>query len=103
MELTFQAATSAEQLYTTGQSMQIEGQTGCIGHLQADMGADGQGFFKTWKGHRQNLGTEEFYAEFENVLNALVGNEQYSGNLWRSITATVPGDPLTFSSGRVGS
>ena len=81
MELTMQTATPAERLYTSGQSTQIAGQTGCIGHLRADMGADGKGFFKTWQDHRQNLGTEEFHAEFESVLNALVGDEQYGGFL----------------------
>ena len=81
MELTFQTATPAERLYTARQSMQIEGQTGCIGHLRADMGEDGKGFFKTWVDHRQSLGTEEFHAEFESVLNALVGDEQYGGFL----------------------
>lgn len=81
MELTFQAATPAERLYTTRQSTQIEGQTGCIGHLRADMGEDGKGFFPKWNSHRENLDTEEFQAEFENVLNALVGDGQYGGFL----------------------
>ena len=45
MELTFQTATPAERIYTEGQSTQIAGQTGYIGHLRADMGADGKGFF----------------------------------------------------------
>lgn len=81
MELTFQVATPAERLYTTRQSTQIEGQTGSIGHLRADMGGDGKGFFKTWKDHRENLSTEEFQQEFESVLNALVGDEQYGGFL----------------------
>lgn len=81
MDLTMQIATSAERLYTSDQSMQIAGQTGCVGHLRADMGADGQGFFKTWSSYRQDLDTEEFQREFENVLNALVGDEQYGGFL----------------------
>ena len=81
MELTFQTATPAERLYTARQSMQIEGQSGCIGHLRADMGGDGKGFFRTWKDHREYLSTEEFQAEFENVLNALVGDGQYGGFL----------------------
>lgn len=81
MELTLQTATPTERLYTARQSMQIEGQTGCIGHLRADMGEDGKGFFKTWKDHRENLSTEEFQQEFESVLNALVGDEQYGGFL----------------------
>ena len=77
MELTFRAATPAERLYTVDQSMQIEGQTGCIGHLRVDMGADGYGFYRTWKDHRQNLDSEEFQREFEWVLNALVDEGQY--------------------------
>ncbi|MDE6280761.1 MAG: hypothetical protein K2M15_03045 [Oscillospiraceae bacterium] len=81
MELTMRTATPAERLYTTGQSMQIEGQTGCIGHLRADMGEDGQGSFRTWKDHRQNLNTEEFQLEFESVLNALMSDEQYGAFL----------------------
>ncbi len=81
MELTFQAATPAERLYTTGQSMQLKGQTGCVGHLRAGTGMDAQGFLKTWQSHRQDLDTEEFQAEFDSVLNALVGGEQYGGFL----------------------
>ena len=81
MELTFQTATPAERLYTARQSMQITGQTGSIGHLRADMGGDGKGFFPKWSSHRENLDTEEFQQELENVLNALVGDEQYGGFL----------------------
>ena len=81
MELTMRTATSAERLYTTAQSMQIAGQTGCVGHLRADMGEDGKGFFKTWNSRRQDLDSEEFQQEFESVLNALVGDEQYGGFL----------------------
>ncbi len=75
MELTMRTATPVERLYTTGQSMQIEGQTGCIGHLRVDMGKEGQGVSKTWKDHRQNLATEEFQQEFESVLKALTDDE----------------------------
>lgn len=81
MELTFRTATPAERLYTTGQSTQIAGQTGCTGHLRADMGEGGKGFSKTWKGRRQDLDTKEFQQEFEGVLNALEGDEQYVGFL----------------------
>lgn len=31
-----QALTQPEQKYTYAQSMQLEGQTGCIGHLRGD-------------------------------------------------------------------
>lgn len=81
MELTFQTATSAERLYSASQSMQLKGQTGCVGYLRAGTGMDAQGFLKTWQSHRQDLDTEEFQAEFESVLNALVGDGQYGGFL----------------------
>lgn len=81
MELTFRTATPAERLYSASQSMQLKGQTGCVGHLRAGTGMDAQGFLKTWQSHRQNLDTEEFQAEFESVLNALVGDGQYGGFL----------------------
>ena len=48
MELTIRAAAPGERLYIARQSTQIEGQTGSVGHLQADMGEDGKGFFPKW-------------------------------------------------------
>ena len=81
MDMTMRVATPAERLYTTGQSMQIGGQTGCIGHLKADSRIDGQGFDKTWKSHRQSLNTEEFQQEFECVINALTNDKQYGAFL----------------------
>lgn len=81
MELTFRAAAPAERLYIARQSTQIEGQTGSVGHLQADMGEDGKGFFPKWTSHRESLDTEDFQQEFEEVLEALVGDEQYGGFL----------------------
>ena len=74
MELTFRAAAPAERLYIAKQSTQIEGQTGSVGHLQADMGEDGKGFFPKWTSHRENLDTEDFQQEFEEVLEALGGH-----------------------------
>ena len=43
MELTFRTATPAERLYSASQSMQLKGQTGCVGHLRAGTGMDAQG------------------------------------------------------------
>lgn len=37
--------------------------------------------FPKWTSHRENLDTEEFQQEFEEVLEALVGDEQYGGFL----------------------
>ncbi len=81
MELTFRTATPAERLYSASQSMQLKGQTGCVGHLRTGTGMDAQGFLKTWQSHRQDLDTAEFQAEFESVLNALVNDGQYGGFL----------------------
>ena len=38
MNVEVRPATKAEQMYCYTQSDQIMGQTGCIGHLRADMG-----------------------------------------------------------------
>jgi len=81
MELTLRAAAPGERLYIARQSTQIEGQTGSVGHLRADMGEDGKGFFPKWTSHRENLDTEEFQQELECVMEALVGDEQYGGVL----------------------
>ena len=62
-----------EQKYTYRQSMQIQGQTGSIGYLRGDFGSRGNEFYTTWNDHRQSLKTEEFQAEFDEVINALRG------------------------------
>ena len=81
MELTFQTATPAERLYTTGQSMQIEGQTGYIGCFQTGMSEDGKGAFPKWSSGREGLNTEEFQQELAGVMDALIHDEQYGGFL----------------------
>ena len=40
-----------EKLYSDSQSGQLEGQTGCIGHLRGDFGS-GREFFTSWFDHR---------------------------------------------------
>lgn len=42
------ALTQSEQKYTYAQSMQLEGQTGCIGHLRGDFGGSGNEFHTDW-------------------------------------------------------
>jgi len=81
MELTFRTATPTERLYTASQSMQLKGQTGCVGHLRADTGMDTQGFLKKWQTYQLNSDNEEFQREFEVVMNALVSDGQYGGFL----------------------
>jgi hypothetical protein len=66
--------TEAEQKYTYRQSQQISGQCGLIGYLRADMDRDGNGFFHTWNGFRDDLKTDEFSNEFDDVINDLRDN-----------------------------
>lgn len=65
------ALTSAEQKYTYAQSMQLEGQTANIGHLRGDFDSSGYGFYTTWTDTRTQWKTDEFKAEFDEVINAL--------------------------------
>lgn len=77
MKLEIRPMTRAEQKYSYTQSQQIAGQTGCIGHLRADMDTGGNGFFSSWDNHRGDLKTQEFKDEFDAVINALRFDEQY--------------------------
>lgn len=53
MELNLRPMTEAERLYCYSQSQQIMAQTGCIGHLWANMDTDGRGFFSSWDDHME--------------------------------------------------
>ena len=69
-----------EQKYTYAQSTQIEGQTGCIGHLRGDFGSGGNEFFTSWFDHRRDLKTDQFKNELDEVINAL-RSEEYASTL----------------------
>lgn len=64
-----------ERKYTYAQSMQLEGQTGSIGYLRGDFGSGGNDFYTTWNDHRKQWKTDEFKAEFDDVINALRSDE----------------------------
>jgi len=67
----FRILKPAERNYTYSQSQQISMQTGCIGHLRADMDSNGEGFFSSWDDFRKDLKTQEFKDEFDEVINEL--------------------------------
>lgn len=71
MDFEFRPATEAERMYTYSQSQQISMQTGCIGHLRADMDSNGEGFFSSWDDFRKDLKTQEFKDELDSVINTL--------------------------------
>ena len=81
MNLSIRPMSESERMYSYTQSRQIVSQTGCIGHLRADMGSNGKSFFTSWENHRGDLKTDEFKAEFDEVINALRFDEQFSGML----------------------
>lgn len=60
-----------EQKYSYSQSQQLSMQTGLIGYLRADMGSSGNEFWSTWNDFRKDLKTDEFKAEFDEVINSL--------------------------------
>lgn len=70
MELKITSMTPTERMYSYSQSSQIEGQTGCIGHLRGDFGG-GQEFYTSWFDHRSEYKTDEFKVEFDEVVNTL--------------------------------
>ena len=81
IEITVRPTTRTEDLYTYTSSSQIQGQTGCIGHLRADMDSDGNGFFSSWDDHRGYLKSEQFKAELDEVINRLrFGPEDENGD-----------------------
>lgn len=80
MEMNLRPATLVERLYTYNQSSQLEAQTGCIGHLQAEVGFDGC-ISSTWTDHLVDLKTPEFKADYDQVTHALRFDEGYGGML----------------------
>ena len=78
MSMTIRAATPMERMYTYTQSQQIIGQTSCVGHLRFDMGREGNEFHTMFEDHKQELKTEEFKAEFNDVIQQLRNNKTYS-------------------------
>lgn len=81
MDMTIRPMTGDERLYCYSQSQQLMVQTGCIGHLRGDMGSNGEQFFSTWEDHQAHLKTDEFKAEFDDVVNALRFDMEYNGAL----------------------
>ena len=75
MDFSIRTATPAERMYSYSQSSQIEGQTGCIGHLRADFGSDGNSFYSSWADHNASLKDQAFKDEFDHLINTLRGLE----------------------------
>lgn len=81
MDLTLRPMTQAEQAYSYSQSQQISNQTGLIGHLRADFGSTGTGFYSNFFDFRESLKSEDFKVEFDEVINALREDKRFGGIL----------------------
>ena len=75
----YRVLTEAERKYTFSQSQQLSMQTGLIGYLRADFGSNGNEFWTTWNDFRKDLKTDEFKAEFDDVINGLRDGDVLSG------------------------
>lgn len=56
-------------------------QTGAIGYLRGDFDSSGNEFYSTWFDEVESRKTDEFKAEFQEVIDALRFDEQYGGLL----------------------
>jgi hypothetical protein len=75
----YRAITKSEQKYTFKQSYQLSSQTGFIGYLRGDFGSIGKEFWTTWNDFSKDLKTDEFKAEFDDVINGLREGDVLSG------------------------
>ena len=81
MDMTLRPMTGTEHFYCYSQSQQLSMQTGLIGYLRADFGSTGKQFFSTFFDFRDSLKSDDFRAEFDEVINALREDKQYGGIL----------------------
>lgn len=75
MELRLRPMRYEERKYTYAQSYQLMSQTGSIGRLRGDFGRNGTEWWATWEDHRQDLKTDVFKQELDEVINALRSEE----------------------------
>lgn len=81
MDMTIRPMTPQERLYSYSQSQQVTMQTGAIGYLRGDFDSSGNEFHSTWFDEVESRKSDEFKAEFQEVIDALRFDEQYGGLL----------------------
>ena len=65
------------ELFYSARMPERDIETGCIGHLRADFGQNGNEFWSTWTDHNNGLKTQDF----KNELNVLIDNLRDEGIL----------------------
>ena len=73
--------------------------SGCIGHLRADMGHTGTQFFSTWDDHQPKLKTQVFKDEFDQFIHELQKNPEYNGILTSRAALYAYCNPRRFRNG----
>ncbi len=81
MDFTIRPTTRTEDLYSYNQSQQLSSQTGCIGHLCADMHTDQNTFLTTWFSRRTMFEDDAFRNEMYDVIKALRFDAKYDSAL----------------------
>ena len=59
------------ELFYSARTPERDIETGCIGHLRADFGRNGNEFWNTWTDHNNELKTQDFKNEFNVVIDTL--------------------------------
>ena len=67
--------TQEERKYTYPQSMQLQGQTGSIGHLQGNFGIGGTEYNQSWIDYWERYKPDDFQRELDGIVNALRSGE----------------------------
>ena len=80
LRIMVRAATPDERGFSYTQP-ELFKESGCIGHLRANMGNTGTQFFSSWDDHQAGLKTQTFKDEFDQFINELRKNPEYSGML----------------------
>ena len=77
MNLSIRPMAPAEHRYFYTQSQEIMAKAGCIGHLRADFGSGGEGFYSSWDDHCPSLKSDDFKSELNQVIDALRQDSAY--------------------------
>jgi len=59
------------ELFYSARMPERDIETGCIGHLRADFGDEGNNFWSSWVDHDAGLKTQLFKNEFDDIINNL--------------------------------
>ena len=71
MQIRTLAPSERKYTYSAFQDETQDESTDCIGHLRADFGSGGDGFYSSWWDHIAELKSPDFKVELDEVINSL--------------------------------